>query len=667
MTPVKSPNGLTVALGGNPNSGKTTLFNALTGLSQKVANYPGVTVEKKEGIWKTEYANHLLVDLPGLYSINASSPDELVARDVLSGKVEGFGKPDCMVLVVDSTNLERNLYLVTQLQDYGIPIVVALTMNDLADKLGMVVNADVLSEGLQLRVVKVNASEGKGLEDLAEAVRQAVATKSDIPDTAWRGRKDEGDPANSKTNEVFLRYAFIERITDNAKSLRDGFSALSPSDRSEKIDGVLTHKIYGPLVLLGVILLVFQMIFAGANVPMNLLDSGVLMFGDFVRDKLGSGLLVDLLVDGVIAGVGSIIVFLPQILTLFLFITILEETGYMARAAFISDRLMGSVGLHGKAFLPLISSFACAVPGIMAARTIENPRDRLATILIAPFMSCAARLPVYTLMIAAFFSDQTLWGFLSLGALLMVGMYLLGVIAAVVTAFLLKKSFLKAPAPPLVLELPPYRMPNLRTMFQNIFSRTSQFVVEVGTVILAMSIVLWALAYFQVPGSDGNMAKSDAAKIEMIQEQSQAVRLENSYAGYLGKTIEPVIEPLGFDWKIGIAIISSFAAREVFVSTMGIIYGVSDTVGDEEGINQGRIVGAIRAATRADGSPAWTPLTAVTLMVFFVLALQCMSTVAVVRKETNTWKWPVVMMVYMTGLAWVAAFATYQIGSLMGF
>jgi len=663
MTASQAKKPVTIALVGNPNSGKTTLFNALTGLSQKVANYPGVTVERKEGTWKNIHGTCQLIDLPGLYSLDVASPDELVARDVLSGKFGDGGKPDCVVLVADATNLERNLYLGTQLQDFGIPMVIALTMNDLAEKQGLVIDEKILSAGFDAEVVKVSATSGVGLERLAEAVRDAVMD-SDEADSipSWRIGFQNGAESDSSSNEIFQRYAFIERVVSAAKSFSGNKANPSAGAQSERIDRVLTHRFFGPLVLLAVLFLVFQMVFAWASLPMDLLDSGFGALGELFRSRMGDGVVTDLVVDGVIAGVGGVLVFLPQILILFLFISILEDTGYMARAAFMSDRLMAGVGLHGKAFLPLISSFACAIPGIMATRTIENPRDRLATILIAPFMSCSARLPVYTLMIAAFFSDRTLWGFVSLGALLMIAMYLLGIIVAVVFAFLLKRTVLKAPTPPLVLELPPYRMPSIRTVFHNMTQRAWLFVKNAGTVILAISIVLWALAYFQVPSAEREVGKSFTGGVVT----AESSRLENSYAGYLGKFIEPAIEPLGFDWKIGVSLIASFAAREVFVSTMSIIYGMNSESLDDE-VGEGRIADAIRNAKRPDGSPAWTPLTAVTLMVFFVLAMQCMSTVAVVRRETNTWKWPVFMVVYMTGLAWLGAFVVFQTGSFLGF
>jgi ferrous iron transport protein B len=384
------------------------------------------------------------------------------------------------------------------------------------------------------------------------------------------------------------------------------------------------------------------------------------------RSQLPEGILADLIVDGIIAGVGGVLVFLPQILLLFLFISILEDTGYMARAAFLLDKLMSRVGLHGKAFLPLMSSFACAIPGIMAARTIENPKDRLATILIAPFMSCSARLPVYALMIATFFAGQTVFGFVSLGAVLMLAMYSLGIIVAIVVALILKKTLLKSPPPPFVMELPPYRVPNVRNVLQNMLTRAGLFLKRAGTVILAISIILWALTAFPRSGRQsavGNQPEIVSANDEEQKTKDEAEQLQNSYAGQLGHLIEPVIEPLGFDWKIGVALIASFAAREVLVSTLSIIYN-----GDKEANEESEtLMQSIREAKKDDGSPVWSPLTALTLMVFFVLAMQCMSTVAVVRRETNSWNWTLFMVGYMTALAYAAAFLTYQGGRLLGF
>ncbi|MEZ5347151.1 MAG: ferrous iron transport protein B [Pyrinomonadaceae bacterium] len=649
-----------IALAGNPNAGKTTLFNALTGLRQKTANYSGVTVERKEGNWKIGGRQFKLIDLPGLYSLDATSLDEKIARDVLTGSLDGLKKPDAIIAVVDATNLERNLYLVTQLLEYGIPVVIALTMVDLAEKQNLEIDTEKLSEMLEIPVVAVKAGQKNGVEKLSEEVVTTVES-TEPPKTRWlttqNGSSSNGNDEihlslsdNQAANkQIFARYSFISEVYQSAVKPVDEEEA----NFSEKIDRILTHKFFGLVILIAVLLLVFQTIFTWAALPMDLLDAGFGAFGEFVGDRMPAGILRDLVVDGVIAGVGGILIFLPQILLLFLFISILEDTGYMARAAFLLDKLMSRVGLHGKAFLPLMSSFACAIPGIMATRTIENRRDRLATILIAPFMSCSARLPVYALMIAAFFAGQTVFGFISLGAVLMLAMYTLGIFVAVVVAFILKKTILKSPPPPFVMELPPYRFPNFRSVIQNMLTRAWLFVKRAGTVILAISIILWALMYFP---------RSAEPPIENG-EQKAAVQLENSYAGTLGRTIEPVIKPLGYDWKIGVAIIASFAAREVLVSTLSIIYNV----GEDADENDPGLIKAIQNAKSADGTKVWTPLTALSLMVFFVLAMQCMSTLAVVRRETNSWRWVIFMFTYMTAIAYIASLLTYQTGRFLGF
>ena len=651
------PAALTIALAGNPNAGKTTLFNALTGLKQKVANYPGVTVERKIGVWDVAGNSARLIDLPGLYSLDTTSIDEKIAGDVLLGKIDGIARPDVVVAVVDATNLERNLYLVTQIVEYGIPVVIALTMIDVFEKQKHEIDIARLEKKLGVRVVAIDAKTGRGVEDLE---RQVSAARDSTPNVPIAFHGDVNDDTNAK---IFSRYKFIsDAIQDSVRhNDRDAHRV------SDKIDRVLTHKFFGLVILVAVLLLIFQTIFTWATVPMDLLDSGFGSLGDLVRSAMSAGVLTDLIVDGIIAGVGGILVFLPQILLLFLFISLLEDSGYMARAAFLMDRLMSRVGLHGKAFLPLISSFACAIPGIMATRTIEDQRDRFATIMIAPFMSCSARLPVYTLMIAAFFAGQTVLGFISLGAVLMLAMYSLGILVAVVVAFILKRTVLKAPPPPFIMELPPYRMPNIRTVFTNMLERSWLFVKRAGTVILAISIILWALMYF--PRTEVQSSKFNIQGEEQLGTPnsepgtaSGSEQLRNSFAGKLGHVIEPVIAPLGFDWKIGVALIASFAAREVLVSTLSIIYNV----GKEQDAQSQSLVSALHDEKKADGTPVWTPLTALTLMVFFVLAMQCMSTVAVVRRETNSWRWPIFMIVYMTGLAYLAAFLTYQGGKALG-
>lgn len=651
---------LTIALAGNPNAGKTTLFNFLTGLNQKVTNYPGVTVERKAGFWKIGKMTASLIDLPGLYSLETTSLDESLARDVLTGEVEGAPRPDVIVAVVDATNLERNLYLVTQLFEFGIPVVIALTMIDVFEKQKHQIDVGKLSELLHAPVVEVNVKSGRGKLELVESVNKIIGSKPLVPFVA-NANSGNGD-GNGK---IFARYSFISDVVQRSVKHNDR----EAHQISEKIDRVLTHKFFGLVILIAVLLLIFQTIFTWATLPMDLLEKGFGGLGDLVKSQMSEGILTDLLVDGVIAGVGGIMIFLPQILLLFLFISILEDTGYLARAAFLLDKLMSRVGLHGRAFLPLMSSFACAIPGIMATRTIEDRRDRFATILIAPLMSCSARLPVYTLMIGAFFAGQTVFGFLSLGAVLMLAMYMLGIFAAIIVAFVLKRTILKARPSPFVMELPPYRLPNIRTIFQNMLTRAWLFVKRAGTVILAISIVLWALMYFPrnvsepTAVADGIMQPTQVGEIASFNLAPESQQLQNSYAGKLGHIIEPVIRPLGFDWKIGVALIASFAAREVLVSTLSIIYNV----GKDENEESETLISAIRNAKKPDGSIVWTPLTAVTLMVFFVLAMQCMSTVAVVRRETNSWAWTLFMVGYMTVLAYAAAFVTYQGGKFLGF
>jgi ferrous iron transport protein B len=662
----------TIVVAGNPNAGKTSLFNVLTGLRQKVANYPGVTVESKTGEWSLdgELPPARLIDLPGLYSLNPTSLDEQIARDVLLGRQAELADPDVTVVVVDATNLVRNLYLATQLIETGRPVVIALTMFDLAERAGLKIDVHRLSAELGVPVVPVVAKQRVGLGELARAVlevkempgpgnadvlvrRDFVAHRKSAENCAptdLRLANDaDGDVrALSSQSNLIRRYAMIERIVSDAVDVRN--------DRrtriSERIDRVVTHRFLGPLILLVVMLFVFQAIFSWASLPMTLIDSVFTGLGDLARTYLPSGIFTDLLADGIIAGVGGVLAFLPQILLLFLFISLLEDSGYMARAAFLMDRLMRAVGLHGKAFVPLLSSFACAVPGIMATRTIEHPKDRITTIMIAPFMSCSARLPIYTLVIAALFSGKTVLGFISLGAVIILAMYLFGIMAAILVALVMKRTVLKAPPTPFVMELPPYRLPDARNVGHALLSRCSIFLRKAGTVILAMSILFWVLAAFPRASKPQSGSGSNAA----------STQVQNSFAGRAGRLIEPVITPLGFDWKIGVGLISSFAARETIISTLNIVYNVGD-----ESDNKSSLVEAMRNARRADGSRVWTPLTGLSLILFFLLACQCMSTVAIVRRETNSWRWPLFMVSYMLVLAYVVSLITYQGGHLLGF
>jgi ferrous iron transport protein B len=690
-----------VAIIGNPNSGKTTLFNALTGLRQKVGNYPGVTVEKKVGRFFGSHGELMeLLDLPGTYSLQVRSPDEAITRDVLLGLRADTARPDAVICVVDASNLARNLYLVAQILELQIPVVIALNMVDLAEARGQRIDLTRLRRELGVPVVPTVATRRTGLIELRQALSQrelsisnqrapmpsALAQETDLlakslvalegltlPAAETRAAyllslgdaeavRSQATPAVAEqtalafrclhdagfdpvSEPVEARYAWIQTICDAAErgQARDhGELRLTWSDR---LDLVLTHRIWGWVIFLGVMGLMFFSIFTLAEAPMTLIETIFGSVGDGVKLTLPDGYLRDLLVDGVVAGVGSVVVFLPQIVILFFFIGLLEDTGYMARAAFIIDRVMCQVGLNGKSFIPLLSCFACAIPGIMATRTIENPRDRLATILVAPLMSCSARLPVYTLLIAAMLPSGVVAPWEKAG--IMLGMYLLGMAAAFVAAWFFKKSLLKSESSPLILELPPYRFPHLRWVLLQIGQRSWMFLRRAGTVILAIAIVLWALSTFP-KNPDPNATPSDA--------------LAYSAAGRVGHALEPLILPLGFDWKIGIGLISSFAAREVFVSTMGVIYNVEGQ--NDEAIQPLRA--AILVDRWPDGRQVFTPLVCISLMVFYVLALQCMSTVAVVRRETNSWRWPLFQLAYMTTLAYVGSLVVYQGGRVLG-
>jgi len=647
---------LIIAVAGNPNAGKTSLFNALTGMRQKVANYPGVTVERKVGLWTLapELPPAQLIDLPGLYSLEATSLDEQIARDALLGRAREMPTPDAVIVVVDATNLVRNLYLASQLIETKQPVVIALTMFDIAERQKLSIDVAKLGAALGVPVVPVVAKQQRGTTRLAEAVLAVIAEAESRPDRrSERVREDTTTCAQSLIN----RYHWIEKVVAGSLNRPHEQAKASPTER---IDRVLTHKFFGPAVLLLVMLLIFQAIFSWASLPMYIIERIFNVLSETVRLNLPPGVLADLLAGGVIPGVGGVLVFLPQIFLLFLFISMLEDSGYMARAVFLTDRVMRSLGLQGRALMPLLSSFACAVPGIMATRTIEDPKDRLTTILIAPFMSCSARLPVYTLMIATFFSEQKVLGQISLGVVILLSLYLLGITAAVVVAWILKHTILKASPSPFVMELPPYRLPSFTNVGHAILMRCGLFVKRAGTVILAISILLWALAAF--PRSPNGQSTASATQNAQNNDEA-AAQIRNSYAGRAGRMLEPLIAPLGFDWKIGIGLISSFAARETIISTLSIVYGVgADPSGRSTTLND-----ALRNARRPDGSPAWTPLVGISLMVFFVLACQCMSTLAVVRRETNSWRWPLFLVSYMLVLAYVGSMVTYQGGRLLGF
>jgi ferrous iron transport protein B len=731
-----------IVLTGNPNSGKTTLFNALTGLRAKVGNYAGVTVERKEGrlLGAPASLNARVLDLPGTYSLSPQSLDEQISRDVLLNRLPELPAPSAIVVVVDASNLQRNLYYATQVIELGYPTLIALNMIDVAEENGHQIDAGKLAAELGVPVLPLVASTGQGLPQL----RLAILSSLQSPPRA-KPRQFSELPAPLKVEALalaaLLARSFRERraqasaeallILSNEKALASSLNhypaqiqgavsaarlrldaagidwrgvtiegryvAVSAIERavttelgapgetfSDKLDRVLTHKVWGTIIFVAIMTLMFQSIFTFARIPMDALQSGVDWLGHGVGGLIPPGELNSLLVDGVVAGVGAVVVFLPQILLLFLFIGFLEDTGYMARAAFLMDRLMSKVGLHGKSFIPMLSSFACAIPGIMSTRTIESPKDRLVTILVAPLMSCSARLPVYTLLIAACIPNLTVLGFLKLPALTMLSMYLLGIVVALLMAWLFKKTLLKGETPMLIMELPPYKRPLLRVVVRHMWDRSKLFLRRAGTVILGINILLWFLATYPhsattetVPAEERAHLKTQSAQAvspesapalraepSTLDSQAAGARLRNSFAGHLGRLIEPVIAPLGFDWKIGIGIISSFAAREVFVSTMSTVYNVgkSDTIPS----SMTSLAQTLKAQTRPDGTPVYTPLTAVTLMVFYVFALQCVSTVAIVRRETNSWKWPIFQWLYMGVLAWGLAFVTHLGGRLLG-
>jgi ferrous iron transport protein B len=724
-----------IVLTGNPNCGKTTVFNALTGLRAKVGNYAGVTVERKEGkLSGSPRENPITVlDLPGTYSLSPQSLDEQIARDVLFHRLPDVPPPDLVVVVVDASNLQRNLYFATQVIELGYPTVIALNMVDVARENGHEIDAELLARELGVPVLPLVASRGEGLSELRERLL-AGAQLPDVPrkfaefprafsceveglagvlaqifpEPEYRAETEaalvlsderfmassaahypesvtvavraarqrlEAEGVDWRSVAIEARYARIAGIQQAVTTE----SAVEGDTLSDKLDRVLTHKVWGLAVFILIMTAMFQSIFSFAELPMQGLEKGVEWVGQQVGGWIGPGPLRSLLVDGIIAGVGAVIVFLPQICLLFLFIGLLEDTGYMARAAFLMDRLMSKVGLHGKSFIPMLSSFACAIPGIMATRTIESPKDRLVTILVAPLMSCSARLPVYTVLIAACIPNKTVFGFLKLSGLTMLSMYLLGIVVALAMAWLFKKTLLKGPTPLLIMELPPYKRPLVRIVVRHMWERSKVFLRRAGTVILGISVLLWFLATY--PKDEArelafaaqrtqvqSMAlapEATEAKLAAIDKEEAGTKLRNSFAGRLGRFIEPAIKPLGFDWQIGIGVVASFAAREVFVSTMSLVYNVGEMEDSDEGTQT--LAEVMKTQRRADGTPVYTTLVGIALMVFYVFALQCVSTVAIVRRETNSWKWPVFQWAYMGALAWFLAFVTYQGGKLLGF
>ncbi|ALV06371.1 ferrous iron transporter B [Roseateles depolymerans] len=615
------PAGPLLALVGNPNCGKTALFNRLTGSRQKVANYAGVTVERKEGRLRTAAGKLLRVlDLPGTYSLYPRSPDERVTVDVLAGRAQGEKRPDLVVCVLDATNLRRNLRLFFAVQRQGVPCVVALNMSDLAARRGIQVDTQRFSQLLGVPVVRTVATDGHGLDELRAVLDQPETWQAADPlQAAQPGEAAEGDDQ--------------QRITTILRELKlDSHQGELPSD---KVDRIVLHPVLGPIILAVLLFFLFQAVFSWAEPPKDVIEGGIAWLGERVGALLPEGYFRSLIVDGLIAGVGSVLVFLPQILILFFFILILEESGYLPRAAFLLDRIMGSVGLSGRSFIPLLSSFACAIPGIMATRSIANPRDRLVTILIAPLMTCSARLPVYALLIGAFIPERTVWGGIGLQGLVLFALYMAGILAAMGVAWVLKRFTSSGrQVRPLMMELPSYHWPHGRSIAIGLWQRTEIFIKRVGTIILALTLLLWLLSSFPAPPPGATGAP-----------------IEYSIAGMLGRALAVVFEPIGFNWQISLALVPGLAAREIAVSALGTVYSLS--------------------ATAEDAAQALTPLivqtwslpTAFSLLAWYVFAPQCLSTIAAVKRETNGYKIPAIMLGYLFALAYLASWLTFRIST----
>ena len=692
---------------GNPNSGKTSLFNTLTGLNQKVGNFPGVTVDKKSGnceIAPGTVAN--IIDLPGTYSLYPKRADEWVTYKVLLDQDEEV-KPDMLILLADASNLKRNLLFVSQIIDLKFPVVVALSMLDLAQKKGISIDVEGLERELGVPVIPVNPRKNKGIPQLKKVLFQTAQQLYKAPARDFIPNKElaadaieniqvhfpalsdyqsihylinhenftldndkqelvesieakhKFNPTKTQADEIMQRYHRIKQIMTVNVSEPD---PLQKTLFTEKLDKILLHRKWGYLILLSVLFLLFQSVFWLAQFPMDAIEWSFGELGGWLNSVLPEAWWSNLFINGIVAGLSGILVFVPQIMILFGLITILEDTGYMARISFLTDKLMRKVGLNGKSVMPMISGFACAVPAIMSARNIENKKERLLTILITPLMSCSARLPVFTILIALVIPAKKILGFISVQGLVMMGLYLLGVAMALIVSYVAKwfikiqeKSFF-------ILELPIYRAPRWKNVIVTMVNKAKIFVTDAGKVIMVISLILWALSTYgptqrmhNVEQKFTEMKQANPSDAPILDKQRKTALLENSYAGILGKKLEPVITPLGYDWKIGIALITSFAAREVFVGTMATLYSVGD---EDDGL---LLRQKMAAARKADGSPVYTVAAGVSLMIFYLLAMQCMSTLAVVRRETRSWKWPVIQLVYMTGLAYVVSWLAYEL------
>jgi ferrous iron transport protein B len=613
----------TVALVGNPNCGKTALFNALTGSRQKVANYAGVTVERKEGQVATAAGRTLSVlDLPGTYSLRARSPDEVVTRDAVLGKLAGETAPDVLICVADATNLRLVLRLILELKAVGRPMVLALNMFDIAQRQGLRIDLAGLSRDLGCPIVTTVATRKRGIDDLVAQVEAQIAAGAINPDSTWR------EPDAGQIRDAHREAQRILKANVHAPERPDTFTG--------KVDGVLLHPVAGLVILLTLLFVMFQAVFTWSKAAGDLMTDGFTALGAFVAAHLPAGLLTSFLTDGVISGVGSVIVFLPQILVLFFFIILLEDFGYMARAAFLMDRIMGGAGLHGRAFIPLLSSFACAIPGIMSTRVIDNKRDRLTTIMVAPLMTCSARIPVYTLIISAFIPNRSVLGVLNLPGLVMFSLYAAGIVSALGVSFITRRIFWRGAVEPFLMELPAYKLPDPVNVLRSLYLRGKIFLTRAGTIIFPMMILVWFLSSF--PGAPAGA--TDPA-------------INYSLAGRIGHLLQPLLQPIGFNWQMTVALIPGFAAREVAVAALGTVYAIG---------NADASPGALATTLQHH----WSIATGLAFLAWYVFAPQCASTIGVVKRETNSWFWPAAMLVYMTALAYLAALIVYQVARASG-
>jgi len=647
-----------IALFGNPNTGKSSIFNLLTGLRQQVGNFPGVTIEKKSGVFNTTKNKHQLTDFPGTYSIYPHSKDEEIVYNALTNSDhEDF--PEMAIVIVDASNLERNLLLFTQLYDFNIPLILVLNMWDVAERRGIKIDLTKLQSHFPTTpIIKMNARIGLGKDRLIAAI-DSIDDKAKKDAFITNSFPCLIDDKEAQKEEVLLRYEKIREILQDVQHEKSSIK----NTLSRKLDRILIHRFWGYFIFVGILLVIFQFIFSFAAIPMAWIDDSFVLLSSWMGQQLPSGILNDLFAQGIIPGIAGVLMFIPQIALLFFFIALLEESGYLSRVVFIMDRLMRPFGLNGKSVVPLMSSVACAIPGILATRTIADWKERIITIIIAPLMSCSARIPVYTLLIALVIPKTYLLGFVSLQGLVLLALYFLGIISALLLAIVLKKFIRAKNKGFLIMEMPEYKKPRWRNIFITVIEKVKVFVWDAGKVILAISIILWVLATY---GPAGNMEEKIALakKTEFYQQtnevQKQSIissaKLEGSYIGIMGKFIEPLITPLGYDWKIGISLIGSFAAREVFVGSLYTIYAVHD-----ESDKHQNLLTHLKMAKKTNGAPLYSLATGVSLMVFYVFAMQCMATLAVVKKETKSWRWPLIQLVIMGVMAYIGALISYQL------